>query len=166
MSRRFNVAVLGATGAVGEAMLAILAERRFPVGTLYPLASSRSAGAFVRFNGEQLRLQDAAHFDFRNVQIGLFSAGATVSEVYAPRAAEAGCIVIDKHEDGGYVTPYETAGEDATYISRIREDATVENGLSMWIVSDNLRKGAALNAVQIAEVLVNRCLIAPKRKAA
>ena len=63
-----------------------------------------------------------------------------------------GCLVIDKHEPGGYVTPYEAAGEDATYISRIREDATVENGLAMWIVSDNLRKGAALNAVQIAEV--------------
>src|SRR5436305_2825693 len=76
------------------------------------------------------------------------------------------CLVIDKHEDGGYVTPYEAAGEDATYISRIREDATVENGLSMWVVSDNLRKGAALNAVQIAEVLINRKLIAAKRKAA
>jgi aspartate-semialdehyde dehydrogenase len=77
-----------------------------------------------------------------------------------------GCLVIDKHEDGGYVTPLESAGEDATYISRIREDATVENGLSMWIVSDNLRKGAALNAVQIAELLVARGLIQPKRKAA
>jgi aspartate-semialdehyde dehydrogenase len=74
--------------------------------------------------------------------------------------------VVDKREDGGYVTPYEAAGEDATYISRIREDATVENGLSIWVVSDNLRKGAALNAVQIAELLVNRRLIEPKRKAA
>src|SRR5579862_3346785 len=77
-----------------------------------------------------------------------------------------GCLVIDKHEPGGYVTPYEAAGEDATYISRIREDATVENGLSMWIVSDNLRKGAALNAIQIAECLINRKLITAKRKAA
>ena len=63
-----------------------------------------------------------------------------------------GCLVIDKHEPGGYATPYEAAGEDATYISRIREDATVENGLVLWCVSDNLRKGAALNAIQIAEV--------------
>ena len=62
-----------------------------------------------------------------------------------------GCLVIDKHEPGGYVTPYECVGEDATYISRIREDATIENGLQIWVVSDNLRKGAALNAVQIAE---------------
>jgi aspartate-semialdehyde dehydrogenase len=77
-----------------------------------------------------------------------------------------GCLVIDKREDGGYVTPYEAAGEDATYISRIRDDPTIDNGLVMWVVSDNLRKGAALNAVQIAEVLVNRKLIEAKRKAA
>jgi len=77
-----------------------------------------------------------------------------------------GCIVIDRREPGGYVTPYEATGEDATYISRIREDGTVENGLAMWIVSDNLRKGAALNAIQIAECLINRKLIAAKRKAA
>ncbi len=77
-----------------------------------------------------------------------------------------GVLVIDKQEDGGYITPHEVAGEDATYVSRIRKDPTVPNGLSMWIVSDNLRKGAALNAVQIAEVLVNRKLIQPKRVAA
>jgi aspartate-semialdehyde dehydrogenase len=77
-----------------------------------------------------------------------------------------GCLVIDKREPGGYVTPYECVGEDATYISRIREDGTVENGLEMWVVSDNLRKGAALNAVQIAEVLINRKLIQAKKKAA
>ena len=67
--------------------------------------------------------------------------------------------MIDKREPGGYITPMEAAGEDATYISRIREDATVENGLAMWIVSDNLRKGAALNAVQIAELMINRKLL-------
>jgi aspartate-semialdehyde dehydrogenase len=77
-----------------------------------------------------------------------------------------GCLVVDKHENGGYVTPIEAAGEDATYISRIREDVTLDNGLSLWIVSDNLRKGAALNAVQIAELLVERGLIQPKRQAA
>ena len=77
-----------------------------------------------------------------------------------------GCLVIDKREDGGYITPIESAGEDATYISRIREDSTLDNALNMWIVSDNLRKGAALNAVQIAELLVERGLIQPKKKAA
>src|SRR5436853_915866 len=77
-----------------------------------------------------------------------------------------GCLVIDKREDGGYATPYEAAGEDATYISRIRDDPTVDNGLVMWVVSDNLRKGAALNAIQIAECLINRKLISAKQKAA
>ena len=77
-----------------------------------------------------------------------------------------GCQVIDKHENGGYITPYESAGEDATFISRIREDATVENGLNIWVVSDNLRKGAALNTIQIAELLVNRGLIKPRKVAA
>jgi len=77
-----------------------------------------------------------------------------------------GCQVIDKREDGGYITPYESAGEDATYISRIREDATVENGLALWVVSDNLRKGAALNTVQIAELLVAKGLIKPRKEAA
>ena len=64
-----------------------------------------------------------------------------------------GIMVIDKREDGGYITPAEAAGEDATYISRIRQDGTVENGINLWCVSDNLRKGAALNTVQIAELL-------------
>ncbi|QPC85991.1 aspartate-semialdehyde dehydrogenase [Mesorhizobium sp. NBSH29] len=77
-----------------------------------------------------------------------------------------GCLVIDKREDGGYITPLESAGEDATFISRIREDSTIDNGLSMWIVSDNLRKGAALNTIQIAELLIERGLIQPKKKAA
>jgi aspartate-semialdehyde dehydrogenase len=80
--------------------------------------------------------------------------------------AAPGVLVIDKREPGGYVTPYECAGEDATYVSRVREDATVENGLVLWCVSDNLRKGAALNAVQIAECLINRKLIQAKKKAA
>jgi aspartate-semialdehyde dehydrogenase len=77
-----------------------------------------------------------------------------------------GILVIDKHEPGGYVTPYEAAGEDATYVSRIRTDPTVDNGLVLWCVSDNLRKGAALNAIQIAECLINRKLIQAKKKAA
>ena len=77
-----------------------------------------------------------------------------------------GCLVIDRREPGGYITPHEAAGEDATYISRIREDPTIENGLNLWCVSDNLRKGAALNAVQIAEVLANRGWLKPKARAA
>ncbi len=80
--------------------------------------------------------------------------------------AAPGVLVVDKRENGGYVTPHEAAGEDATYISRIREDATIENGLNFWCVSDNLRKGAALNAVQIAEVLINRKLLNKAKQAA
>ena len=70
-----------------------------------------------------------------------------------------GVLVVDKREDGGYVTPIECVGEDATFVSRIRKDPTVEHGLSLWVVSDNLRKGAALNAVQIAECLINRKIL-------
>jgi aspartate-semialdehyde dehydrogenase len=77
-----------------------------------------------------------------------------------------GCLVIDRREPGGYITPHEAAGEDATYISRIREDPTVDHGLLLWCVSDNLRKGAALNAIQIAEILVNRGWLKPKRMVA
>ena len=90
----------------------------------------------------------------------------TADEAREILRAAPGILVDDKREPGGYTTPIEAAGEDATYISRIREDATVENGLAFWCVSDNLRKGAALNAVQIAEVLVNRKLIQPKARAA
>ena len=76
--------------------------------------------------------------------------------------AAPGVLVIDKREDGGYATPIECAGEDATYVSRIRKDPTVEHGLALWVVSDNLRKGAALNAVQIAQLLDERGLIGRK----
>src|SRR5690606_9774370 len=76
-----------------------------------------------------------------------------------------GVLVVDKREAGGYVTPVEAAGEYPTYVSRIREDATVENGLVLWIVADNLLKGAALNAVQIAEALIERNLLKAKAAA-
>ena len=95
-----------------------------------------------------------------------FEEPISVDEAWALLRSAPGCLVIDKREAGGYVTPYESVGEDATYISRVREDPTVENGLVMWVVSDNLRKGAALNAVQIAECLINRKLIEAKPQAA
>jgi len=104
-----------------------------------------------------------SHCEAVNIE---FENPITVDEARNILRSAPGCLVIDKHEAGGYVTPYEAAGEDATYISRIREDATVENGLVMWIVSDNLRKGAALNAIQIAECLINRKLITAKKRAA
>ncbi|MCB1637744.1 MAG: aspartate-semialdehyde dehydrogenase, partial [Thiothrix sp.] len=95
MSRTCDVAVVGATGAVGETMLSILAERNFPVGKVYALASERSAGKTVEFGRKSLMVEDLATFDFSKVQIGLFSPGASVSRVYAPIAGEAGCVVID-----------------------------------------------------------------------
>ena len=104
MSREFNVAVVGATGAVGEAMFSILAERRFPVKNIHALASRRSAGSTVRFNGESLMVRDLDAFDFSCVEIGLFSPGATVSEIFAPKAAAAGCVVIDNTSRFRYET--------------------------------------------------------------
>ena len=95
MSKTFDVAVVGATGAVGETMLEILHERKFPVGEVHALASSRSVGKRVSFGDKQLVVKDLAEFDFNTVQIGLFSPGASVSKVYAPLAAAAGCVVID-----------------------------------------------------------------------
>ena len=88
-----------------------------------------------------------------------FEKPVTAEQARAALRAAPGIMVVDKREDGGYVTPIECAGEDATFVSRIRKDPTVENGLNMWIVSDNLLKGAALNAVQIAELLVKRNLL-------
>jgi len=330
----YRIAVVGATGNVGHEMLEILAEREFPADEVAAVASARSAGREIEFGDERLVVEDLEGFDFAGYDIALFSPGAKVSAVHAPRAAEAGCVVIDNTsqfrmdpevplivpevnadaiadfagrniianpncstmqmvvalkplhdlarirrvvvatyqsvsgagreamdelfeqtravyanevldrkkftkqiafnviphidvflEDGstkeewklavetqkildpdidviatcvrvpvfighaeavcvefdnpitveqarqalaaapgisvidhrvdeGYVTPVESAGEDAVYVSRIRKDETVEHGLALWIVSDNLRKGAALNAVQIAETLI------------
>ena len=335
MSKQYDVCILGATGAVGEAMLSILEQRKFPVRNIYPLASSRSAGSTVSFKGEELTVIDVNDFDFSKAQIGLFSAGGSVSEKYAPLAAAAGCVVIDntahfrydrdiplvvpevnphaiaqyknrgiianpncstiqmlvalkpihdavgiarinvatyqavsgtgkeaidelaaqtralfnqqdvevevypkriafnvlpqidvfmengytkeemkmvwetkkimeddsivvnptavrvpvfyghseavhietrkkitavearallekapgvvvmdKREPGGYPTPVDAAGNDATYVGRIREDISHPMGLNLWVVSDNVRKGAALNSIQIAEILI------------
>lgn len=95
MSRKFDIAVVGATGAVGETMLEILGERNFPANNVYPLASARSAGKQVPFQDRSLEVQELEGFDFSRVQIGLFSAGASISEKYAPLAAQAGCVVID-----------------------------------------------------------------------
>lgn len=336
MSRKFNVAVVGATGAVGETILSILEQRNFPIDNLYPLASANSAGKKVMCQGKSWTVQDLDQFDFSKAQLGLFSAGGSISEKYAPIAAEAGCVVVDntahfrrdkdiplvvpevnahaiagyterniianpncstiqmlvalkpiydavgierinvatyqavsgtgkkaiteltdqtakllngkeaevavypkqiafnvlphidvfqdngytkeemkmvwetqkifedenilvnptavrvpviyghseavhietkekitadkareilsnapgvtvmdEQKDGGYATPFEEAtNKDDTFVSRIREDISHERGLNMWVVSDNIRKGAALNTIQIAEILI------------
>jgi len=102
VSKVVDVAVVGATGAVGEAMLSILEERNFPVGKVYALASSRSEGKKIPFKGGSLVVEDLTDFDFSKVQIGLFSAGASISREYAPKAAKAGCIVIDNTSEFRY----------------------------------------------------------------
>ena len=340
MSEKYNLSVVGATGNVGREIISILDQRDFPIDDLYVLASSRSKGEKINFRDEELIVEDLAEFDFSKVHIGLFSPGGAVSAEFAPKAAAAGCIVIDntsqfrmkkdvplvvpevnadvlqnffddenrsniianpncstiqmvmalkplhdiaivnrvivstyqsvsgagkeamdelfnqtqhiyankpieknkftkqiafnaiphigsfvengnteeeekminetkkildagmkvsatcarvpvfighaesinieldsplsdKHateilsnfenisvvdhrKDEGYITPVEVAGEDKVYVSRIREDHTIDNGINMWVVSDNLRKGAALNAVQIAEIVCEK----------
>ena len=339
MSQKYNIAVAGATGAVGTEIIQILEQRDFPIDNLYLLASSKSKGKKIEFKDKEILVEDLAEFDFTKAHIGLFSPGGKISAEYAPKAAEAGCIVIDNtsyfrmqknvplivpevnanaldeffqdenrtniisnpncstiqmvaalkplHEksiinrvvvstyqavsgagktgmdelfnqtqnvyanqelkkekftkqiafnaiphigaflengnteeeqkmidetkkildeginvsatcvrtavfighsesvniefdspldekeareilsnsdgisvidhrkDEGYVTPVEIAGEDKVYVSRIRNDETLDNGISLWVVSDNLRKGAALNAVQIAELIIS-----------
>lgn len=95
MTRKLNIAVVGVTGAVGETMLQVLEERKFPVANFYPLASERSVGKTVFFAGQTFEVLDLATFDFTDVDIALFSAGGDVSKVYAPIAAACGCVVID-----------------------------------------------------------------------
>jgi len=124
MTKLYDVAVVGATGAVGETILKVLEERNFPVGNLYPLASSRSAGKKIEFNGSWVEVQDLETFDFSKAQIGLFSPGASVSKIYAPKAAEAGCVVVDNtsqfryDEDVPLVVPEVNADAIAGYKTR------------------------------------------------
>ncbi|MCP5090511.1 MAG: aspartate-semialdehyde dehydrogenase [Gammaproteobacteria bacterium] len=124
MSDRFDIAVVGATGVVGESMLEILSERNFPVGTVYALASERSVGKTVDFGHRQLTVADLADFDFSKVAIGLFSAGGSVSAEFAPKAAAAGCIVVDntsqfrRDDDIPLVVPEVNADAIASYTAR------------------------------------------------
>jgi len=102
MAQKFDVCVLGATGLVGKTIIEILEERDFPINKLYPLASARSAGEFIDFNGESIEVLDADHFDFSQAQIGFFSAGGSISAKFAPLAADEGCIVIDNTSEFRY----------------------------------------------------------------
>ena len=124
MSDRLDIAVVGATGAVGESMLEILRSRKFPVGTVYALASERSVGKTVAFGNKQLTVEDLADFDFSKVALGLFSAGGSVSAEFAPKAAAAGCVVIDntshfrRDDDIPLVVPEVNADAIAGYTAR------------------------------------------------
>jgi len=124
MTVKIDIALVGATGAVGEAMIEILEQRDFPVGTLYPLASARSAGKTIRFRGKSVTVQDLAEFNFAKAQIGLFSAGGDISATYAPVAAAAGCVVVDntshfrRDEDIPLIVPEVNPHALAGYMTR------------------------------------------------
>ena len=129
MSKLWNIAVLGATGLVGETLLTILEERKFPVGELFPLASERSVGKSVKFRGRQLAAIDAATFDFSRAQLGLFSAGGEVSAKYAPLAAAAGCVVIDNTSQFRYQAdiPLVVPEVNAAAIAQYRQRGIIAN---------------------------------------
>ena len=122
--KKYDVAVVGATGAVGEQMLSILAQRNFPVNNVYAVASARSAGKKVMFADQELEVQDLASFDFSKTQVGLFSPGASISKEYAPKAAEQGCVVVDNTSQFRYdddiplVVPEVNAHQIANYKTR------------------------------------------------
>jgi chorismate synthase len=124
LRKTYDIAVVGATGVVGESMLQILSERKFPVGKVYALASERSVGKTVEFGNRELIVEDLAGFDFSRVQIGLFSAGGSISEEFAPKAAAAGCVVIDNtshfryEDDIPLVVPEVNPEAIADYTSR------------------------------------------------
>ena len=129
MSKGFRVAVVGATGLVGETMISVLEERKFPVSQLFALASNRSLGKQVQFNGKQLPVEELAAFDFARADIGLFSAGSQVSAEYAPKAAAAGCTVIDNTSQFRYQDdiPLVVPEVNAHAISRYRSRGIIAN---------------------------------------
>ncbi|SEP67523.1 aspartate-semialdehyde dehydrogenase [Ectothiorhodospira magna] len=156
MSKTYDVAVVGATGAVGETMLSILAERKFPVGNVHAVASSRSAGSRVAFGNQQLVVEDLATFDFSKVQIGLFSPGASVSMEYAPKAAAAGCVVIDNTSQFRYdddiplvvpeVNPHAVAGYKNRGIIANPNCSTIQ----MLVALKPLHDAAGIERVNVA----------------
>ena len=124
MSKKYNVAIIGATGAVGETLISILDQRNFPIDNLYPLASKRSAGSKISCLGKSWVVEELDTFDFSKAHIGLFSAGGDISKKYAPIAAEHGCIVIDntshfrRDEDIPLVVPEVNSHAIANYTNR------------------------------------------------
>jgi aspartate-semialdehyde dehydrogenase len=124
MGKKLNIAIVGVTGAVGEVLLRVLAERNFPIATLYPLASERSVGKTVSFKNKSLDVADVATFDFSKTDIAFFSAGGAVSKIYAPIAAAANCVVIDNtscfryEDDVPLVVPEVNPHSIAHYVNR------------------------------------------------
>ncbi len=129
MTKKYNVAVVGATGAVGKTMLEILEERQFPVKNLYPLASERSAGEVIDFNKKQVTVGNLAEFDFKKADIALFSAGGMISEHYAPKAASAKCVVVDN-------TSYFRNEEDVPLVVTEVNPEAIEDYRNTYIIAN------------------------------
>ncbi len=156
MAESFDIAVVGATGMVGESTLEILSERKFPVGTVHALASEQSVGTDVNFGNRSLDVENLADFDFSQVQIGFFSAGASVSDEYAPKAAACGCVVIDntsrfRYEDNiplvvPEVNPQRIADYKATGIIANPNCSTIQMVVALKPIYD----AAGINRINVS----------------
>ena len=152
-----KIAIVGASGAVGQEFLKILEERDLGIDSLLLFGSERSAGRTYKFRGEDITVKLLQHNDdFKGVDFALTSAGAGTSREFAETITRHGAIMIDNSSAFRMEpdVPLVVAGKEPVYVGRIRKDLTCENGLTFWCVSDQIKKGAALNAVQILETLV------------
>src|SRR5665648_429905 len=162
MNKKPNLAIVGATGLVGSTFLKVLEERDFPFENLYMMASAKSAGTTLNFKGKDYLVEELNEHSFdKPIDIALFSAGGDASEkdfdseeVKKLLAASPGVILQDDPNNSVYPLAINAAGKDEVFVGRVRRDFSVEHGINMWVVADNIRKGAATNAVQIAEKLI------------
>ncbi len=156
MSKKYNVALVGATGAVGETMLEILKSRKFPIDNLVPLASAKSAGSRVKFGSESLVARDLADFDFKGIDIALFSAGGSVSAVHAPRAVAAGAVVIDNTSEFRYVPeiPLVVAEVNPEAIAGYKTRGIIANPncstMQMLVALAPLHKAAGITRINVS----------------
>ena len=156
MSKKFNVAVVGATGAVGETLLEILKSRKFPIDNLIPLASAKSAGTRVKFGSETIVARNLADFDFKDVHIALFSAGGSVSAEHAPRAVAAGAVVIDNTSEFRYVPeiPLVVAEVNPEAIAGYKTRGIIANPncstMQMLVALAPLHRAATITRINVA----------------
>jgi aspartate-semialdehyde dehydrogenase len=156
MSKKFNVAVVGATGAVGETLLEILKSRKFPIDNLIPLASAKSAGTRVKFGSETIVARNLADFDFKDVHIALFSAGGSVSAEHAPRAVAAGAVVVDNTSEFRYVPeiPLVVAEVNPEAIAGYKRRGIIANPncstMQMLVALAPLHRAATITRINVA----------------
>ena len=156
MSKKFNVAVVGATGAVGETLLEILKSRKFPIDNLIPLASAKSAGTRVKFGSETIVARNLADFDFKDVHIALFSAGGSVSAEHAPRAVAAGAVVVDNTSEFRYVPeiPLVVAEVNPEAIAGYKTRGIIANPncstMQMLVALAPLHRAATITRINVA----------------